>query len=160
MTIQIYVEGDAELVRQQIQTLFATPTTPAALASVDALFSLPAQIGAELQGGIYAGPYVEDGQVHHLISAREDLGSQEWEVAGQHAKEYKGGGFSDWRLPTKNEGMACLAAVAGLFEKSYYWTSTPSGSGTAWAVSFEGGDVLFWYRDREFRVRPVRRFTY
>lgn len=155
MSIQIHIEGvDADHVRQQAQALLATAAAPKGTTP----FPLPATIGAELQGGIYAGPYVEDGQVHHLIVAHEDLGRQEWEVAGRHAKEYEGGGFSDWRLPTKNEGMACLAAVAGLFEKSYYWTSTPYGSGSAWAVYFEDGAVRGWLRDGEFRVRPVRRF--
>jgi len=155
MSIQIHIEGDdAEAIRRQVQDLFAT----SASVPTAAPFLLLASIGAELQGGIYAGPYIEDGHVHHLIVAREDLGTQEWEVASQHAKEYEGGGFEDWRLPTKNEGMACLAAVAGLFQKSYYWTSTPYGSFYAWAVNFEDGNVGLWRRNNEFRVRPVRRF--
>jgi len=155
MSVQIYIEGvDAEDVRRQLQSLIATAEAPKGAVP----FSPPA-IGAELQGGIYAGPYVEDGQVHHLIVAHDDLDRQEWEVAGQHAREYESGGFVDWRLPTKNEGMACLSAVAGLFQKSHYWTSTPYGSLGAWAVDFEYGSVTNWGRGLGFRVRPVRRFT-
>jgi hypothetical protein len=38
----------------------------------------------------------------------------------------------------------------------YYWSATPYGSSTAWAVDFENGTVYYWGRYGEFRVRPFR----
>lgn len=119
---------------------------------------LPAAISAELQGGIYVGPMVEDGQLVHLIAAKESLGSHDWETAKVEACRYKGGGFLDWRLPTKDEAMVALVHDKYLFDQEYHWTSTERGS-YPWAVDFEYGYVRFSTRDDEFRVRPFRRFA-
>ncbi|MCR4146239.1 DUF1566 domain-containing protein [Alcaligenes faecalis] len=119
---------------------------------------LPAAIGAELQGGIYVGPMVEDGQLVHLIAAKESLGSHEWEAAKMEASRYKGGGFLDWQLPTKDEAMVALVHAKSLFEQEWHWTSTERGS-LAWAVDFEHGRVHFYFRSHEFRVRPFRRLS-
>lgn len=119
---------------------------------------LPAAIGAELQGGIYVGPMVEDGQLVHLIAAKESLGCHEWETAKVEASRYKGGGFLDWRLPTKDEATIALVHAKPLFDQEWHWTSTERGSYT-WAVGFEDGYVDDSYRATEFRVRPFRRLS-
>ncbi|MCR4144895.1 DUF1566 domain-containing protein [Alcaligenes faecalis] len=119
---------------------------------------LPAAIGSELQGGIYVGPMVEDGQLVHLIAAKESLGCHEWEAAKVEASRYKGGGFLDWRLPTKDEATVALVHAKSLFDQEWHWTSTERGSYT-WAVDFEFGLVGDTNRGFEFRVRPFRRLS-
>lgn len=119
---------------------------------------LPAEIGADLQGGIYVGPMVEDGKLIHLISASESIGDYDWESAPDKAREYRAGGFDDWHLASKPEMLVALAHAQDKFEKVYHWTSTPYGSGLAWAVVFEDGDVNVDLRHYAFRVRPFRRF--
>lgn len=119
---------------------------------------LPAAIGAELQGGIYVGPMVEDGQLVHLITAKESLGSHDWETAKVEASRYKGGAFLDWRLPTKDEAMVALAHAKSLFEQEWHWTSTERGS-YSWAVDFERGTRERRHPGNEFRVRPFRRLS-
>ncbi len=127
-------------------------------APVVAPAGLPAAIGAELQGGIYVGPMVEDGQLVHLITAKESLGSHDWETAKVEASRYKGGGFLDWRLPTKDEAMVALVNAKSLFDQEWHWTSTERGS-YPWAVDFEDGGVGYDHRRNEFRVRPFRRLS-
>jgi len=119
---------------------------------------LPAAIGADLQGGIYVGSMVEEGLLVHLIAAKESLGSHDWEAAKVESSRYKGGGFLDWRLPTKDEAMVALVHAKSLFEQEWHWTSTERGS-YSWAVDFEDGSVLTNHRDYEFRVRPFRRLS-
>lgn len=72
------------------------------------------------------------------------------------ATEYTADGHNDFYLPSHRE-LLQLVAVEGFNEHaSDVWTSTPYGSGYAWAVNFEGGYVDGWRRSNEFRVRPVR----
>jgi hypothetical protein len=120
--------------------------------------ALPAAIGAELQGGIYTGPMVEDGKLIHLIRATESLGNAHWDTAKEEANKYRGGGLDDWYLPPHPEMLIALAHDQDGFEKVWHWTSTPYGQLTAWAVDFEDGLVNTTNRRREVRVRPFRRF--
>ena len=120
--------------------------------------SLPAAFGAELQGGIYVGPIWEDGKLVHLIAASETLDDSEWADAKTAASEYRGAGHSDWFLPTQDHLEIARIYAQDQFEKVYHWTSTPFGSGYAWAVDFELGRVSFRLRSHEFRLRPFRRF--
>ena len=41
---------------------------------------------------------------------------------------------------------------------SYYWSRTVDDDNWAWAVDFEDGCTYGFFRDNEFRVRPVRSF--
>src|SRR5690606_12854765 len=93
---------------------------------------LPALIGADLQGGRYSGCMVEDGKLVHLIAAPESLGRSAGEEAKEAAGEYPGGGYDDWRLPTKAELQCVQAQAPELLEKEWNWTSTPYGSYCAW----------------------------
>ncbi|CAB3959425.1 hypothetical protein LMG7053_05918 [Achromobacter ruhlandii] len=141
------------------------------------------------QGGIYAGDILgDDGTVYGLIVSSEDLdgvyawgpedGEREassWDglvntntllnhgkshAAARAAKAYSADGHADFYLPAKRELQIIAANLPHLFQPKPYWTSTPYGSTSAWAVVFEYGFVHFWNRGYEFRVRPVRRFTY
>lgn len=141
------------------------------------------------QGGIYAGDILgDDGVVYGLVTSSEDLdGTYAWgpedgereasswdglvntnallthgknHAAARAAKAYSADGHADFYLPGKREMQIIAANLPHLFQPNLYWTSTPYGSFHAWAVDFEDGSVDRWYRFSEFRVRPVRRFTY
>lgn len=71
------------------------------------------------------------------------------------ASEYTAEGHHDFYLPSQTEGALILGALG--LSNGIFWTSTPCGSYSAWAVFFEYGYVHFWGRYYEFRVRPVRR---
>lgn len=121
--------------------------------------SLPAEFGAPLQGGFYAGPHWEDGKLVHLIGANESLGDWQWEDAKNKAGQYFDDGHDDWFLPTKDQLTVGLLYAKNKFESVWHWTQSPCGSGNAWAVYFENGDVYLGYRYSEFRVRPFRRLS-
>lgn len=141
------------------------------------------------QGGIYAGDILgDDGVVYGLVASSEDLdgtcawgpedgerNASSWDglvntnallrhdeahPGARAAKGYSADGHADFYLPAKRELQIIAANLPHLFQPKPYWTSTPYGSYSAWAVDFENGLVDFWPRYREFRVRPVRRFTY
>jgi len=108
----------------------------------------------------------------HLMWAASDNGYDvNWQDAKNYCENYRGGGYSDWRMPTQNE-------LAGLFNRSTkdhmgyplntikldsccLWTGESSGSAAgAVASSFnfqlrEQFWVRHWY-DRNMRVLPVR----
>lgn len=136
---------------------------------------------AEGQGGIYIGVTA---QGRHLFAAAaaldrsfefggygDDLeGYSDLNAAentrkllerGNHpaalaASEYSADGRKDFYLPSHRELLQVVAVEGFNDDDEYTWTSTPCGSGTAWAVRFENGCVFGWHRSLEFRVRPVR----
>lgn len=136
------------------------------------------------QGGIYAGDIQgDDGALYGLIIPQpKDVGTAAWGPDGsldlsdwdglsntntlrakypaaKLASDYEADGHCDFYLPSRREMMIALANVPDLFEKSgWYWTSSLRGS-YPWAVAFERGFVSIFDRDREFRVRPFRRFA-
>ena len=81
------------------------------------------------------------------------------------ARDYNGGGYTDWYLPSQDELNKLYinrVAVGGFHTASgdwfFYWDSSESGPGGAWYQRFDGG-----YRGSEvkydaFRVRAVRAF--
>ena len=121
--------------------------------------ALPAEFGAPLQGGFYAGPHWEDGKLVHLIGANESLGDAEWDAAKTKAGKYFDDGHDDWFLPTKDQLTVGLLYAKDKFEPVWHWTQSLYGSYYAWAVDFEDGGVHFCGRDDEFRVRPFRRLS-
>ena len=76
-------------------------------------------------------------------------------------------GFTDWRLPTKEELEGILASSGSPridttwfpnTQANAYWSSSPyvGDSSGAWGVSFYGGYVYYDYRYGNYRVRLVR----
>jgi hypothetical protein len=77
------------------------------------------------------------------------------------ARAYKGGGYTDWYLPSKNE-LAKLYAMKllgfGSFASDAYWSSAEDGYGSAWfQVFYDGGQASIEKR-YTFYVRAVRAF--
>jgi hypothetical protein len=78
------------------------------------------------------------------------------------ARAYKGGGYTDWYLPSKNE-LAKLYAMKllgfGGFADNYYWSSTESVyNGAAWAQLFYGGTQYANGKYYAIYVRAIRAF--
>jgi hypothetical protein len=105
-----------------------------------------------------------------LMVAAEDVpgdGSLTYADAEKAVKEFRAGGFNDWRLPTVDELNALVdrerynpAADPALNMKSdYYWTSSPVASdpGCAWFVDFYHGYVSIAGRNGKCRVRARAR---
>jgi len=101
------------------------------------------------------------GQTHGLIAAKEDLTSTTWNKAVKACREYRGGGFSDWRLPSKDELNRLYenrSAIGGFIERHYYWSSTESDKNDAWDQSFRTGNHNLGYKLDNNYIRPVRSF--
>lgn len=119
------------------------------------------------EGGVYAGDILgDDGVVYGLITPKDDVGTarhapdgerdpSDWDgltntnslrnecPAAKLASDYEADGHVDFYLPARREMLIAMANVPHLFGKdSWYWTSTPYGERTAWAVDFENGHGL------------------
>ncbi|CAB4959946.1 unannotated protein [freshwater metagenome] len=77
------------------------------------------------------------------------------------ARSYKGGGKSDWFLPSideLNEFYEQRETVGGFGDGSY-WSSSMNLLGDAWCQRFSDGDQSFYGTQRVGRgIRPVRMF--
>jgi hypothetical protein len=96
------------------------------------------------------------------------LGSQilQWDAAVSEASSYRGGGLSDWRLPTKEESLSLRKTYTlwGYYwlaeDANYFWSSTRSATNanradctqwvTGWQATCERSDFL--------EVRLIRNF--
>ena len=143
----------------------------------------------EGQGGIFAGDFrADDGTVYGLIVAdcgtAQDAGRarhcengerdlSQWDgmdntqrlkngcPAALLATQHVADGHDDFYLPARRELQLACANVPHLFgADSWYWSSTPYGESSAWAVDFDCGFTDDRHRHNEFRVRPFRRFIY
>ena len=87
------------------------------------------------------------------------------------ARAYRGGGFSDWFLPSEDElnALQAVRVTIGGFESATYWSSTEIASGRsgafagptreAYPVYFPTGGSNLWYKSQSYHVRPVRMFS-
>jgi hypothetical protein len=73
-----------------------------------------------------------------IISAQGNTGT----YAAKLCKDYNGGGFHDWFLPSKDQ-LAILylqKSVVGGFVNEIYWSSTEYDVAEAWVLDFTNGD--------------------
>ena len=73
---------------------------------------------------------------------------------------YRGGGYADWFLPSKDE-LAKLYQNKSFFTgftQFFYWSSTEVDSTKAWAQSFYNGSQTKKSKGGRFFVRAVRAF--
>ena len=149
-----------------------TPLTPNLLQAADAapVQSAPASLKA---GDQYGGGKVVclfqpgeagyvSGQTHGLIAATADIGEGVmWAKAVKLCQDYRGGGFSDWRLPSKEELNRLYknnALIGGFKERHFYWSGSESDKNDAWDQSFRTGISNLGYKLDNNYVRAVRAF--
>src|SRR5690606_21319478 len=120
MTQQIGITIDQQKLNVPLPALLSLLAQEQAVPTA-AGFSLPAEFGKPLQGGIYVGPIIEDGKVVHLIAANETLDPLDWDGANTAGSEYRDGLFDDWYLPTKAELLIALIYAQSAFEHGYHW---------------------------------------
>jgi len=95
-----------------------------------------------------------------------DLGKYTWAEAVKAAKNYKGGGFTNWQLPTKeqlNNMYENLILNKGIGNfGSNYWSSSEYFDGvSAYIQNFSNNAVGLFHdgKTRTYSVRAVRSFT-
>ena len=108
-------------------------------------------------GGIV---FYNDGKMAYEVSYV--LGCLKWGEAKKVADGYRGGGFSDWRLPTKEElnlvyqNLRKPGIITG---NDWHWSSSQSSNYDHWAQSFGGGGQVYNYGFYEYSVRAIRSFS-
>ncbi|MFH1097444.1 MAG: DUF1566 domain-containing protein, partial [Candidatus Desantisbacteria bacterium] len=117
-------------------------------------------IGEYYGGGIVF--FVDDSGQHGLIAATKDQSTKaKWNNAVKICASYRGGGYSDWYLPSREELnlLQKQRNVVGGFanERIYYWSST-EGSYGAWYQGFSFGTQHDGSKGLKVYVRAVRAF--
>ena len=77
------------------------------------------------------------------------------------ARAYRGGGYSDWFLPSKDELNQLYlnkAAIGGFGSNCWYWPSSENPSFGVWVQGFDDGSLDFYGKNYLFYVRAVRAF--
>ena len=83
------------------------------------------------------------------------------EYAAGLARAYRGGGYNDWQLPTKDELNLVFQNrnLIGVFNlDSWYWSSTKDVNYTAWAQNLFNGLQSTKSYDTRYKVRAYRWF--
>ena len=125
---------------------------------------------ADQSSGIqwYNGDYIVTGATGTVIgtgSANTDAiiaaqGSGSY--AASIARDYNGGGYTDWYLPSKdelNQLYVNRAAIGGFETNDYYWSSTETGVNLAWSQDFiVVGSQSSLNKYYAYSVRAVRAF--
>jgi hypothetical protein len=76
------------------------------------------------------------------------------------ARAYRGGGYTDWYLPSKDEldKLYSNKVAIGGFTNNYYWSSSENDFIEAWCQNFGNGDQLDYNKLDPYYVRAVRPF--
>jgi hypothetical protein len=90
------------------------------------------------------------------------LGAATWSNALILARNYQGGGYSDWRLPSKEElnlvYQNLRAKNIGNLGDSSHWSSSEGSVYVSWNQRFSDGSQYSSYKDSTSSVRVVRAF--
>ena len=80
--------------------------------------------------------------------------------AAELCREYAGGGFADWFLPSGDElnELYTQKTVVGGLANERYWSSSEYNADDALLQNFNTGTRDNNFKDEEFRVRAVRAF--
>lgn len=92
-----------------------------------------------------------------IISSQGNTGT----YAAKACKDYRGGGYSDWYLPSYYEFSAYLQIFnrfSSFSRNSYYWTSTEIGTNYAYGYNKGGLDYIGKSDSKYGRVVPFRSF--
>lgn len=80
--------------------------------------------------------------------------------AAKICRDYNGGGFADWHLPSKDElnKLYLNRNAIGGFTSYDYWSSTENSNNFAWYQYFSTGGQVYGNKDNVLYVRAVRTF--
>lgn len=103
---------------------------------------------------------IEEGRAWEVS---EILGGANWEGAKTMCENYRGGGFSDWYLPNKEELnwiYKNLVKTGKIEDENCYWSSSQASNYKyyAWCQDFDGGKQDDDYKSFTRNVRAVRIF--
>ena len=88
--------------------------------------------------------------------------SANWDSAIQRCKSMNYGGFTNWRLPDRNELDLMYKNLKqkylGGFEIDWYWSSSQASNTSAWSQNFNNGGQNESSKSPTNRVRAVRAF--
>lgn len=140
--------------------------------SLDDIFGLLTNFAKKAVEGLYLkvgdiGP--GGGTVFYIEGTRAlevsaNLGSHTWDNALDVAKNYKGGGFSDWYLPTDvelNFIYENLVKTGILNDTTWHWSSSQIDNTAAWYLKFSDGEhgSYGYSKNDAYSVRAVRVFS-
>jgi hypothetical protein len=129
-------------------------------------FSTYGQSSSKKLPSIKQGGYVIfEKNGHGLVASVENLGKLDFNEAIKVCDTLQVDGFSDWRLPTKEEFELIhpklnLKKVGGgsIFQSSWYWTSTEVDKQNAWTHNLQNGLQASYFKDFKCFVKAVRSF--
>jgi hypothetical protein len=80
--------------------------------------------------------------------------------AATSARAYRGGGKTDWSLPSKDDldQIYLQRTAIGGFASASYWSSSEGYFDRAWVKNFRDGFVNNQFKGFNYKVRPVRAF--
>jgi TolB-like protein len=121
-------------------------------------FLSPPSVGDRgLGGGII---FFAEGETTMEVSGL--LGKASWNEALNLARNYRGGGYSDWHLPTQNEldlvYKNLRARNIGNLGNDRYWSSSEPNNNDAWSQYFSDGRQSKHLKNYTSSVRAVRAF--
>lgn len=96
-----------------------------------------------------------------LMVQPSDAGFVNWNSAGSMCRNSTHEGYTDWRLPTKDELMALYTnrERVGGFVLDWYWSSTLESYAYYYKISFGSGAISAGYLNSSCYVRCVRTMT-
>lgn len=104
--------------------------------------------------------YIEGKKAYEVS---EILGEANWETAKTMAKNFNGGGYSDWYLPTRdllNLVYQNLRRPGKISGNSFFWSSTEDGSSVRVQNFRDGTQNYSFSKDSINSVRAIRAFNY
>lgn len=97
------------------------------------------------------------------LECSELLGEANWGGAKRMCAEYRGGGYDDWYLPTKEELnwiYVNLRRTKKITGDTWYWSSSSCSTNYAWKQDFDDGYQDNGYDKTTGSVRAVRSFYF
>lgn len=102
--------------------------------------------------------YIEGAKFYEVS---ELLGTTTWLNAFNLCKNYRGGGYDDWYLPTKDELNLIyqnLRKTEKILGDDWHWSSSQGMDNYAWAQMFSNGSQTNYYKPDSLVVRAVHAF--
>ncbi len=103
-------------------------------------------------------PWIEFSSLKIAVQT-ESIGTGNWEEVNTMCKNSRIGGYSDWRLPTKDELMQIhiLRDKIGIFDdRYYYWSSSVASASTYYTIYLSSGSIVPQKTNDSYRARCVR----